>query len=190
MNNKAIKGTRANPWTNAEARSNALFGDNAVAEMKKRIGRNLTLAEERVVRLEGLVPGFYQDSKGILTYGVGQTGVWMSKGFVASFNHHADKTKDIFGDLGQYPEEIAAELIQLTYRGDAKKSYNWVEAFNNGLYDVASKELLNHTEYNDYKAKGVNNSITQRLEEASNAFANYKTYLMEDDLAALDTELV
>jgi len=69
---------------------------------------------------------------------------------------------------------MSTELIQLAFRGDIKPGYRWVKMFNEGDFEGASTELLNHQEYKEYKAAGKENSITKRLEVASNVMKTYK----------------
>ena len=80
-----------------------LHGDEAVAAIEKLEGRKLSPREVRTVHLEGFVPDVYLDSKGIPTYGVGQTGEWMKKSFGESFKHHEDLTRGMIPSYDKLP---------------------------------------------------------------------------------------
>lgn len=168
------KGTKENPWSGAEVWKNALYGKEAIKAVEKKEKVKLTDAQKRVVELEGYVPGYYLDTKNIVTYGVGQTGDYMNLGFVASYEHHQEKTENIFGPLADYPADLAGEFVQLVYRGDAKKKHNWVQQVKRGEFEKAADSLLIHREYLDLKKEGKDNSITQRLETASKTLEKYK----------------
>jgi GH24 family phage-related lysozyme (muramidase) len=157
----------------------ALYGDRAVKEVERQLGRPLSYAEKRVVQEEGFVPRKYYDSKGIVTYGVGQTGDYIEKGFPAAFKDHAERTKKYFKDFDYLPESVQAELIQTMYRGDVlnKKGepWKWVNYFNKGDYKEAARELLDHKEYKKYKTRrdagdsDAGGNIPERLEAARDA---------------------
>lgn len=166
-------GTRNNPWTSKEVKKYALSGAKAVKAVEKLIGQKLTSGQKRVVEVEGYVPGFYDDGVGNLTYGVGQTGEWIDKGFVAAYEEHAKKAEDAIGALSSYPEELANEFVQLAYRGDIEKKHNWVAQFKRGEFGLAAGSLLVHREYLDKKNAGIDDGVTRRLEQASNLIGLY-----------------
>ena len=166
-------GTFDSPWKGADVQANQFYGKGAISRVEKSLKTKLTLAQKRVVEIEGYVPGYYLDTKGIKTFGVGQTGEYMGGSFLPTFEKMYDRTEDIFGSMIEMPEELQAELVQLVYRGDAKKSHNWVHQFKKGFYKQASDSLLVHREYMDYKKAGTDNSITKRLEAASAVMAKY-----------------
>lgn len=167
-------GTSINPWTKGEVSRRTYYGKDAVKKYEEMSGTTLNKAQKRIVELEGFVNGYYKDHKGILTYGVGQTGEYIQKGFQAAFEDKRDFVENIFGPSGIIGEEMSTELIQLAFRGDIKTSHLWVKMFNEGDFQGASVELLNHKEYKEYKEAGKDNSITKRLEAASNMMKTYK----------------
>jgi len=167
-------GTVESPWEGDAITRNSYQGQEAVTHIESLYGIKLSNAQKRVVSLEGFVQGYYKDSKGNLTYGVGQTGEYIQKGFYASFEEQQDRVETIFGPIGLMSEEVSTELIQLMYRGDVKSSHRWVELFNKADYRRASLELLDHSEYKGYKESGKDNSITKRLEDASKVISVYK----------------
>jgi len=84
-----------------------------------------------------------------------------------------DTTEHLFGALGQYPDKLQDELLQLTANGDAKRNSNWVHQFNEGYYAKAADSLLVHRDYMDYKSAGEANSTTKRLEKANKTMIKY-----------------
>lgn len=169
-----LKGTKENPWSQAEVVENALYGKEAIKAVEKKEKVKLTAAQKRVVELEGYVPGYYLDANDTVAYGVGQTGDYVNLDFVASYEHHQEKAEDIFGPLVDYPEDLATEFVQLVYRGDAEKRHNWVQQVKRGEFAKAADSLLVHREYLDLKKEGKDNSITQRLEAASKTLEKYE----------------
>jgi GH24 family phage-related lysozyme (muramidase) len=173
-------GTRENPYKSSKdiPSSLKLSGPSAVKKVEQLIGGSLTLAQRRVVEEEGFVNAFYYDDakKPVLTYGIGQTNEYIDKGFLESFNAHKKRAMEAIPRLKDMPEELQAEIIQLEYRGDLRSKtgnlYKWVNQINNGEYNAAAKELLNHSEYKERKEKG-NDGVTRRLEIAQNAIFNF-----------------
>lgn len=166
-------GTFDSPWEGSDIRANQFYGKRAVNQVEKSLKTKLNLSQKRIVEIEGYVPGYYLDSKGIKTFGVGQTGKNMENSFLDTYNKMYDRTEDIFGSIQEIPNELQAELVQLVYRGDAKKSHMWVQQFKEGRYEKAADSLLVHREYMDYKKEGKDNSITKRLEDASEMLMKY-----------------
>ena len=153
----------------------ALHGLDAIRAVEDLEGRSLSLPERRVVELEGFVPELYVDSKGVKTFGVGQTKEFVGKGFKHSFDEHVDRTEKRVPSLRKLPEEVQAELIQAEYRGDLGLSDDAVKLFNKGKYADAAKEFLNHNEYKGYIAKRkkgdkkAGGNIPERLEAVRDA---------------------
>lgn len=144
-------------------------GEDAIKEVEKLEG-TLTPAQKRVIELEGFVSRPYYDTKGIVTYGVGQTGDFIKPGgFKEAFNTHVDRVRKKVPIFDKLPEEVQTELIQTDYRGDVGADHKWVDHLNNKRFYKAGEEFLNHTEYKGLKEAGIENSITKRLESLSNA---------------------
>lgn len=148
----------------------ALHGMDAVNAVQQREGRALSPQEQRVVMLEGFVPQVYKDTKGIETFGVGQTGKWINKSFGDSFKHHEDRARKSIPSYDKLPPFLQAELVQAEYRGDLGSSPTFRKLFNSGKYKKAAKEFLNHEEYLDVDTPP---QIRQRLEAVSRAVAQY-----------------
>ena len=151
-----------------ELKDNTYFGSDAVKMVEKREGA-LTPIEKRVVSLEGFVDGTYKDTKGIVTSGVGQTGIWRGKPFKSAVREHINRAKELVPNFQGLSEELKAELVQLVYRGDIKASNKWLKAFNKGNYKEAEKLFRNHREWQGYIKSGKGGNIPDRLEAAAKA---------------------
>ena len=103
----AAKGTKDNPFLNLTELKNSdayYSGDDAIAEVERRLkltdkNRKLSEVEKRVIGLEGFVDGYYSDSKGILTRGVGQTEDYAKgdnslSGFDSALQEHVERAKN------------------------------------------------------------------------------------------------
>jgi len=139
---------------------------NRVAELE---GRELSPIEKKVLAHEGYVDAVYLDTKGVRTFGVGQTGDFMSMPFSQVVERKEKVVRNAIEGYDVLPEEAQAELVQLAYRGDLKSSNKWVGLFNQGEYKEAAKELLDHKEYKD---PSTSRGVKQRLEEASLVIAS------------------
>jgi hypothetical protein len=57
------------------------------------------------------------------------------------------------------------------YRGDTRlksgKTAKWVKLFNEGKYEKAATELLDHKEYKKRKSNNPNDGVVKRLERAA-----------------------
>lgn len=148
----------------------ALYGQDAIKAVSQLEGRPLSPKEQRVVMLEGFVPNVYKDTKGIETYGVGQTGKWINKSFGESFAHHEDRARKAIPDYDKLPEYLQSELVQAEYRGDLGMSPTFRKLFNKGKYKEAATEFLNHEEYLD---PDTPSQIKQRLESVAKAVSHY-----------------
>ncbi|MCS5551280.1 MAG: hypothetical protein NZ811_07170 [Gammaproteobacteria bacterium] len=167
------KGTAGSPWEGNEVLNNTQLGKDAISHVEELYNIKLNPAQKRIVGVEGFVDGYYKNSDGVLTYGIGQTGEHIQKGFLSAFEAHQDKVENIFGPIGMMSEAVSSELIQLMYRGDVKKSHKWVDMFKKANYKGAAIELLDHAEYKRHKASGKEKGITKRLERASKVISEY-----------------
>ena len=153
------------------------YGNQAVAQVEKAEGRKLTPVERRVVYEEGFVPGLYYDNKNIPTYGVGQTGEYIKKGFRASYEDHVKKTRRMIPQFDNLPEYMQEELVQSTYRGDLGLSPTARRLFNEGRYEEAAKEFLNHEEYmNPRTSQQIKDrilSVSKGMERMAQEYKNF-----------------
>lgn len=153
-----------------EEAAKMLHGQKAVDKVEELEGE-LTPVQRRIVELEGYVPTEYEDTKGIVTKGVGQTGNYMDMSFKEVAEIHEDVARNLINDYDELPVELQAELAQLAYRGDLQQSNETVALFNKGKYEEASVELLNNKEF---KSEDTPEHIKQRLRDASRAIAMYE----------------
>lgn len=165
-NLKPVNNGKAKQIKIVNLRPKTYFGTDAIKQVELKEGRQLSLAERRVVEEEGFVDGYYKDDKGIETGGVGQTGKWKTKSFTETFESHAKDAKRLIKNFDKLPEDLQAEFIQITYRGDVQQSPNMRKLFNLGKFEEAASELLNNQEYKKRKAKG-DDGVTRRLEALS-----------------------
>ena len=177
----AAKGTKENPFLNFTElkKSDTYYSDeSAVKEVEKRLNRKLTPQEKRVVKLEGFVDGYYLDSKGVLTRGIGQTGTYAEgdkslSGFNAAFKSHVDRMKEREGmaRYDSYTPNLQKELIQAEYRGDIGQSPTFRGLLNVAKtpqdYEKAATEFLNNNDYR--KAKKSGSGVAARMEAVANA---------------------
>jgi len=177
----ATKGTKENPFLNfTELKKSDTYysGESAVREVEKRLDRKLTPQEKRVVKLEGFVDGYYLDSKGVLTRGIGQTGTYAEgdkslSGFNAAFKSHIDRMKEREGmaRYDSYTPNLQKELIQAEYRGDIGQSPTFRGLLNAAKtpqdYEKAATEFLNNNDYRNAKESG--SGVAARMEAVANA---------------------
>jgi len=104
-----------------EEAAKMLHGQKAVDKVEELEGE-LTPVQRRIVELEGYVPTEYEDTKGIVTKGVGQTGNYMDMSFKEVAEIHEDVARNLINDYDELPVELQAELAQLAYRGDLQQS--------------------------------------------------------------------
>lgn len=160
-----------------------LHGEDAIKRVEEKEGIKLDPMQRRVVELEGFVDGVYEDSKGIKTSGVGQTGDYMNATFQESFDEHLNTTKRLVKGFDNYPEYLKAELVQAAYRGDLQQSKNFRRLLNAGDYEGAALEMLDHQEY---LAKDTPRQIKKRLESVADAVAKYGREVGDTMLASVD----
>lgn len=143
-------------------------GDNAVAEVERRLGRKLSAGEAQLVRDEGFTTVQYKDAGGV-AIGVGQQGKYntpnsLTKGFEAAV---ADKTADmkrIFGKAYPKDEKAQAALVNLAYRGDVQPK--WSALYRLGKKAEAEKEFWNNKSYQkllEEEKKGKSSQVLNRL---------------------------
>jgi GH24 family phage-related lysozyme (muramidase) len=146
------------------------YGKDAVNKVIQIEGK-LNSLQEYVVREEGFVDGNYLDTKNIVTSGVGQTGKYKNMTFKEVFKIHQEEAKRYVPKFDSLSEKQQKALMSLVYRGDLQKSPTFRDRVNEGNFEQAAIELLDHKEYREYKriAKegGDVSGIIGRLEEAS-----------------------
>jgi GH24 family phage-related lysozyme (muramidase) len=127
----------------------------------------------------------HEDDKGLPTIGYGRLvkeGEDFSKGltnqeveteFIKNFNDKERVVRRIVPKYDELPTNLQNQLIQTAYRGDIKKDHNWVKLLNEGKYDKAAEEFLDHEEYKERKStKKDGDSVTRRMEALNAALLN------------------
>ena len=147
-----------------------LYGDDAVKQVEKLEGRPLTYDEQFVVREEGFVNKPYQDTKGIITYGVGQTGNWINKSFSEAYEAHKEEARKLIPSFDNLSKELQAALMSAVYRGDLQQSPEFRKLFNAGKYKEASKEFLDNDDYRASVKSG--DGVHKRMERVANIVKN------------------
>lgn len=160
----------------ASSSGNTLYGQKAIDAVEALEGP-LSPEQREIVIEEGYVPAVYLDTKGIPTYGVGQTGDYMHKGFKESFAAHEDKVREEIDDYDNLPSYMKAALNSAAYRGDlvskSGNSLEWTKLFNQGKYQEAAAEFMDHEEYKKLLKTDPNNGIVRRLEKIAESIAEY-----------------
>lgn len=136
-----------------------LHGKAAVRAVEAKIGAPLGYIATRVVMCEGHSTEPYYDTKGILTDGVGQTGEWIERGFLAALAHHVERVRNRLPDYDVYPEFLQAELVCSEYRGDLGLSPKTVSYMRDGRWEKAAECFLDNNEYRTTQSKGIKNRM-------------------------------
>lgn len=145
-------------------------GKKAVEAAEKHLGRKLKPEERRACYLEGFSDEIYLDTKGIETFGMGQTGEWITKGLEAALIHHEVRVLNRLRDYHNYPEYLRCELYQAEYRGDLGHSPAACKLINSREFGKAAIEFLDNAEY-----RTAPNSIRRRMESVAHALNLYET---------------
>lgn len=132
-----------------------LRGQDAIDKVSEMEGRELTLPEKVVIEEEGFVDGIYLDTKGVPTYGVGQTGKYIDMSFSESFKDHEDDARKYIPDYDDLNEEAKAAIMSAAYRGDLQQSPKFRKLFNAGKYEEAADEFLDNDDYRESLREGT-----------------------------------
>lgn len=146
-------------------------GQQAQDTVEARLGRPLTPQEQHLVSLEGFSHGYYLDSEGVPTRGVGQTGEYMHQSFPETAQHFIEKTQGLVPAYNELPEYLQLRLFDSTYRGGLSGSPLTLEHINAGRWDQAATEFLNNQEYRDAVATG--SGVAPRMEATAAAMRQY-----------------
>ena len=161
---------KRSPIANEEVFSSGHFrGGMQAIEAVEELEGPLNLKQKRVVELEGFVGVPYLDTKGITSYGVGQTGEFIDKTFKESFAAHEAKARDLVEVYDELPENVQAELVQAAYRGDLQQSPKFRKLLNEKRFSEAAVEFLDHEEFKNPKTP---KQIKERILSVSMAVGN------------------
>lgn len=172
-----LEGTRTNPIKNNKVLKHPLmkYGQAAVEAIEQREG-TLSYIEKRIAEEEGFFNGFYYDSKGVVTFGVGQTKKYIDKSFKETVKAHTNIISNLLVDYKSMPEKIQAELVQSAYRGGITGSDKTIKLINKKYYQQAEREFLNHDEYR--KAKREGSGIAKRMEKTAMAIRRLSSVMV------------
>jgi GH24 family phage-related lysozyme (muramidase) len=92
--------------------------------------------------------------------------------FLEDLSSYINKTKGFFPAFDNYPEYLQSALVDGVYRGCLSGSPKTRLLINEGNFEEASKEYLNHSEYKNAKKLG-RLGIRPRMENNRNAFLRY-----------------
>lgn len=148
-------------------------GTDAIREAAKYYDYRGPITPEmaHIIQEEGFVGGEYSDSKGVPTFGVGQTGGYASKNFFSEvFPEFYVKALENTKDWYKLPTEAKSAIISMAYRGDWGPKTK--AALAKGDWKDAVKQYLNHDEYRKGKAKvatGAQRAISERMDRNAQA---------------------
>lgn len=154
------------------------YGESAIEQVEKDEG-SLTATQKHLVTLEGYVRGEYQDTKGITTRGVGQTGKFADMTFKQSFEAHVKRAKSYIRNFDTYPDFVKQELIQAEYRGDLGNSPKFRSLLNAGKFSEAAEEFIDLDDYRDSLEDGT--GIADRMEMVRDALLKFADEQQEDE---------
>jgi len=157
-----------------------LYGDDAINRVQELEGRELSFAEKVVVKEEGFVNVPYEDTKGITTYGVGQTGEWIDKSFGEAFDAHKEEARRMIPSFDNLSEELQGALMSAVYRGDLQNSKKFRKLFNAGKFKKASVEFLDNADYR--RSVKVGDGVHGRMERIANIVKDTSVEYTQADL--------
>lgn len=171
----------------AMSKEGKLFaGEDAVTAVKKLLKRDLSYAEQQIVREEGFSSSTYLDSSGHTTIGVGLTKQYytddpekIGANFEKAMADKVAKNKKDFGANYPKDEKKQAALLSLAYRGDVGPK--WAKHFKEGRTKEAQQELWNNNEYRELLQKesksGKEDSILKRVRKNEEVLFGRKTII-------------
>lgn len=123
---------------------------------------------------------------GTLTIGWGHTGseakiankITNSKAealLTTDIDNEEKKTKTLFPKYDTYPLYVRRALVNSVFRGEAKKSYSWVQDINSGKWESAAENYLKGWNIDFSKAKDprYRGGVADRMVTNQNAFKKY-----------------
>lgn len=144
----------------------ALHGIEAVKKVTEDVGRPLTDLEKYIVELEGYSEEDYDDTVGVSTSGVGQTGIFKDKSFPEVVAYFEELTKNYIPAYDSLNRDLQLDLVQAAYRGDLQQSPKTRRLINEGNFAAASEEFLDN---DDYRKEGQSQGIIDRMSSVSNS---------------------
>ena len=81
-----------------------------------------------------------------------------------SINEKENVIKDLIPAFDSLPNSLKTQLMSSAYRGGITGSEKTIDLINQGKWEEASKEFLDHDEYKKYKVSGEAGGIVDRME--------------------------
>jgi len=138
---------------------------------------------------------------GTLTIGWGHTGSEAKIGnkisnskaedlLTTDINNEEKKTKTLFPKYDTYPLYVRRALVNSVFRGEAKKSYNWVQDINLGKWQTAAENYLkgwniDFSQANDPRYEG---GVADRMVNNQDAFKKYAKELKSNKKTTNNSE--
>ena len=151
--------------------SKIYYGKEAVQRVKEIYGSQITDSMVPIIMEEGFADGMYLDTKGIPTYGVGQTARYTSLPFPEVFDRKLKQLKNVVRDYDSLPNNVKDALMIAHYRGDWFNSPQTARLFSLGKYAEAAKEFLDNDEYRRAAIYGPM-GLKKRFERVAKALAS------------------
>jgi GH24 family phage-related lysozyme (muramidase) len=155
------------PTDTIEVDPNKVYHGDEAVDVVEQLEGELSPIEEYTVREEGYQASDYQDTKGVTTSGVGQTGKYAGMTFKEAFAEHVKSANKKIPDLPNMPEEVQAALYSSWYRGMLTQSPETIKLINDGKYAEAADEFLDARDYRMSKAAG--DGVAERMERVAEA---------------------
>ena len=152
-------------------KSKTYHGREAVRKVREVYGDAITPLMVPIILAEGYSEGRYLDTKGIPTYGVGQTARYSHLPFPEVFNAKLQQLTSVVKDYDHLPRRVQEALILAHYRGDWFGSPQTARLFSLGKYEEAAKEFLDNDEYRSSVINGPD-GIKKRFETIAKALAS------------------
>ncbi|MDA8863718.1 hypothetical protein N9I05_01560 [Pseudomonadales bacterium] len=162
-------------------------------------------ATQRIIELEGFTPEAEIKFKGekYPTTGYGRSDSTVKLGQKTSNSEALEDlklnlipqkikiAKRLFPDFDNFSDNLKVELLQGVFRGDFKIGHDTVKHINNGDFNKASKEFLNHDEYRAAQLPDSGKAgIVPRMESISFALNNESTGMEIKDTPKLRPDSV
>ena len=158
--------------------SKRLHGADAVAKARELLGRPLSASEEHIASVEGYSLETYDDTKGVKTVGFGQTGEFSGMPFDEVVSSFENRTRSIIPAYDSLPEALRLRLLDSTYRGGISGSSDTLKHVNEGRWQEAATEFLDHGDFR--RSQEGNGAIASRMQSTSDAMKNYGETLYEE----------
>jgi len=137
---------------------------------------NLTKGQMELIAWEGFSTKPYKDTKGYLTNGVGQTGEYLNTPFTDVYQTFEDKLRKAIPKYDTFSPDLKSALVVGKYRGDLGDQT--INLLNRGKFKEASREFLDHKEYQrmlknrNYRLQ--NQQVFNRMNFVANTIAKGK----------------